>query len=87
MNIQTERLDDHTARLTVAIEPKQWESAKKDSARELSKRYRIPGFRKGKAPYKVMVRYIGEAPIIEDAMERLGNDVYREALEQSDVEP
>lgn len=87
LNIQTERLDNHTARFTVEVEPKQWEDAKKESARELSKRYRIPGFRKGKAPYKVMVRYIGEAPIVEDAMEKLGNNVYREVLDQTELEP
>lgn len=87
MNIQTERLENHTARLTVAVDAQQWEDAKEESARQLSKRYKIPGFRKGKAPYRIIEKYLGEAPIIEDAMERLGNQVYRVALEQSDVKP
>lgn len=87
LNIQTERLENHTARFTVEIELNKWEQAKKKAARELSKRYRIPGFRKGKAPYKIVVRHIGEEPIVEDAMEKLGNDVYKNALEQSEFEP
>jgi trigger factor len=82
LNIQTEHLENHTARFTVAVGNERFDKAKKQAARKLSKQYRIPGFRKGKAPYKVMVRYIGEAPIIEEAMEDLGNKVYREALDE-----
>lgn len=87
MNIQTEQLDNHRARLTVEIEPKRWEDAKLKAARQLSKRVNIPGFRKGKAPYRILVNYIGEAPIIEQAMEDLGNKVYKDALDQSEVKP
>lgn len=87
MNVQTERLDDHTARLTVEIESERWQAAKERAARKLSKRYRIPGFRKGKAPYGVIVRYVGEPSIVEDAIELLGNEVYRDALDASEVKP
>ncbi|MEL7434055.1 MAG: trigger factor [Chloroflexota bacterium] len=87
MNIQTERLDNHTARFTVEIEPKQWDDAKKAAAREISKQINVKGFRKGKAPYSVVVRRVGEGVIIEEAMEQLGNDVYREVINNAEVEP
>lgn len=87
MNIQTERLDNHTIRLTVEIGVERMEKAKQQSAKNLSKRYRIPGFRPGKAPYKMIVNYVGEASIIEDAIEALSNDVYRDALKQVTVMP
>jgi len=87
LNVKTERLDDHTARLTVEIESERWQAAKERAARKLSKRYRIPGFRKGKAPYGVIVRYVGEPSIVEDAIELLGNEVYRDALDASEVKP
>lgn len=87
MNIQTERLENHTARFTVEVEPSQWEQAKKDAAKEISKQIRVKGFRKGKAPYKMVVRTVGEALIIEEAMEKLGNDVYREVIENAEYEP
>jgi len=87
LEIQTERLENHTARFTVNIDADQFEKAKKQSARKLSKRYNIPGFRKGKAPYRVVANYLGEAPIIEDAMETLGNEIYKKALDESDIEP
>jgi trigger factor len=47
----------------------------------------IPGFRKGKVPYKILLNYIGEGAILEDALEVLGNDIYKEALDQSGVDP
>ncbi len=87
MNVQVERLENHTARLTVAVDSERWEAALKQAAQELSKRYRIPGFRKGKAPYKVVKRYLGEAAIVEDTVEKLGNEIYPEALDEAAVTP
>jgi trigger factor len=87
LNVQFETLENHIAQLTVAIEMEQLEKAKKQAARKLARRVNIPGFRKGKAPYRVLVGYIGEAPIIEEAVEELGQNVYKQALEESKVEP
>ncbi|MBL8116001.1 MAG: trigger factor [Anaerolineae bacterium] len=87
MNIQTERLENHTARFTVSLENDRLERAKQEAARKLSKRVNIPGFRKGKAPYKILLQYLGEGAILEDAIEILGNDVYKSALDESGVEP
>lgn len=87
MNVQTERLENHTARLTVEIAPEQLEQAKQKAARDLSKRYRIPGFRPGKAPYKVLVGYVGEATVLESAVEALGDSIYKQALTESAVKP
>lgn len=87
MNIQTERLENHTARLTVSIEAEQLERAKKEAARKLSQRLNIPGFRKGKVPYHILLQFVGEGAIIEDALEILGNDVYKNALDEAGVDP
>ncbi len=87
MNIQTERLDNHTARFTVEVEDTKWEGAKKEAAREISKQIRVKGFRKGKAPYGVVVRNVGEGVIIEEAMEKLGNEIYREVIETTEHQP
>jgi trigger factor len=87
LNIQTERLENHVARLTVAVEGNQWEQAKQKAARQLSQRYRIPGFRKGKAPYNVVLRFIGEPSIVEAAIESLGNEIYKDVLKEADINP
>lgn len=87
MNIQTERLENHTARFTVEVDNERLEKAKRTAAGRLAKRVNIPGFRKGKAPYKVLVSYLGEGAILEDAVEVLGNEIYKDALDQSEIEP
>ncbi|GAB1421079.1 trigger factor [Anaerolineales bacterium] len=87
MDLQTERLENHSMRMTVDIDMDQLESAKRKAAKELSKKVNIPGFRKGKVPYNIVLRYFGEAGILEDAIEILGNDLYKQALDESGVDP
>lgn len=87
MKTQTERLDNHTARLTVDVEPERLENAKVSAAKQLSKRLNIPGFRKGKAPYRIILNYVGEGALLEEAVEALGNEVYQQALDEAGIEP
>lgn len=87
MNIQTEKLENHTARLTVEVEAEHLEQAKQAAAARLARRVNIPGFRKGRAPYRVLVSYLGEGPILEEAVEKLGSDIYKDALSQAAIEP
>ena len=87
MKLQTERLDNHIAQMTVGIDEQEFQKAKKSAARRLSKRVNIPGFRKGKAPYRIISNYIGEAAIIEEAVDVLGNNLYKNALEEAELNP
>lgn len=87
MNLQTERIENHRAQLTIEIEEERLETAKQKAARQISQRVRIKGFRKGKAPYRLVAQYVGEAAIIEEAVESLGDDIYKQALQESEVTP
>ena len=87
LNLQTERIENHRAQLTIEIEEDQLESAKQKAARQISQRVRIKGFRKGKAPYRLVAQYVGEAAILEEAVESLGDNLYKQALEESEVTP
>jgi trigger factor len=73
--------------MTVAVDADRLEKAKQKAAAQLSRRVNIPGFRKGKAPYRILLNYLGEAAILEDAIEILGNEIYKEALEESKLDP
>lgn len=87
MNVQTEQLENHKLRLTVRVEEQRLEDAKRKAAKRIARQVRIPGFRKGKAPYAVLVRHGFEAQIVNDAIEDLSQSIYRETLEQAQVEP
>jgi trigger factor len=87
LNIQTEQLQNHTARMVVEFDIERLAQAKKTAAQKISKSVNIPGFRKGKAPYNIIAKYVGEAAIIDDAMELISNDIYKEALGESGLDP
>jgi trigger factor len=87
LNIQTERLEDQTARVTVEIDSQRLDTAKQKAAQQISRKVNIPGFRKGKVPYRVLVNYVGEPAITEEAVELLGQEVYREMLPQTGLDP
>lgn len=87
LKIDTQLLEDHQAKLTVEIEPELLENAKRRAARKLANRVKIPGFRPGKAPYNVVERYVGQATILEDALEILVDDMYPKVIEESGIKP
>ena len=87
MNITTERIENHRVRLTVEIETEVLEDAKRKAARKISRHVRIKGFRKGKAPYRLVAQAVGEGAILEEAVDTLGEDLYKKALEESEIVP
>ena len=87
MNLTTERIENHRAQLTVEIETEELEDAKRTAARKISRQVRIKGFRKGKAPYRLVAQTVGEGAILEEAVETLGDNLYKQALEESQVAP
>ena len=87
MNLQTEIQEKRVAQLKVEVESDVLDRAKRTAARTLAKRVNIPGFRKGKAPYDIIARYLGEGAILDEAIDELGPKVYREAIEEADLDP
>ena len=87
MNLQTERIEKHKAQFTIEIESDQLDEAKRQAARKISRQVRIKGFRKGKAPYRLVAQYVGEGAILEEALEALGDNLYKRALEESEIVP
>lgn len=87
LNIQTEHLENHTVRLTVEVDEERLQRAMARAAREISRKGRIPGFRPGKAPLNVVMNLYGREYVLSEALDSLGNEIYREALEQAEIEP
>lgn len=87
MKIEQKPLETCEVQLVVEVDEERVEKAKRAAARRLSQKYNIPGFRKGKAPYEIVVRNFGEGAILEEALDELGQDVYRAALDEAKIEP
>ena len=73
--------------MVVELDTNRFNKAKQTAAQRLSKRLNIPGFRKGKAPYRIVANYVGEPAIIEDAVELLADEVYKTALDETALDP
>jgi trigger factor len=87
LKIETQPLEDHQVKLKVEADPAQLDDAKRRAARRIAKSTKIPGFRPGKAPYNIIERHVGEAAILEEAIELLVKDIYPKALEESGIQP
>ncbi len=87
MQIEKQLLDDHQIKLIVTVDEARVSAEMKKAARRIARHVRIPGFRKGKAPYHIIANYYGEEAILDEALEPLGQEVYREALDESEIMP
>lgn len=86
LKIETHPNEDRTLHMTVEVSEDRVKPALQAAAREISKRYPVRGFRPGKAPYEYVVREYGERAVYEAALEKLGQKVYAEALDQEKIE-
>jgi len=80
-----------TARSSVLLEielpPERLDRAVDLAIRHLSRRTRVPGFRPGKAPRPVLERMLGPAAVMDEAVEHLVSDAYRDALVEKEILP
>jgi trigger factor len=87
MKIQVEQKETCEALLTVEIDPPEVEAAMHKAAKRMSEKGNLPGFRKGKAPYSVVLNAYGEEAILDEALDTLGPETYRKALEEQAIDP
>lgn len=85
--VQVTHNDDHTVDVAVKLDQDSLQQALVKASRRLSKNYRIPGFRPGKAPYNVVESMLGRSTLISEVLDDVGDDMYRFGLEDTKIEP
>jgi len=63
------------------------EKAKRNAYKKLANRVNVPGFRKGKAPYEIGARFVGESRLLEEALDELMQKDLDEFLEKEKINP
>jgi trigger factor len=87
MNVTATPVAKSSIRLEVELPSERLDRAIDESVRHLSRRTRVPGFRPGKAPRPVLERVLGPGAVLEDAVEHLVQDAYRQALIDKEILP
>lgn len=86
MNVKVERLDHNEALITVEVEYSQFDAAINKVYNNKKGSISIQGFRKGKAPRKIIEKMYGEGVFYEDAANQVIRETYEEALDESKLE-
>jgi trigger factor len=87
LKVETQDLANRQLQMTVEVPAEKLEAAMRSAARRLATKTSIPGFRPGKAPYDVLLQRLGESAVFDEAIDTLGQQVYREALESTSLQP
>ena len=88
MKLTQKKIDDYNIELTVTVDAAEFSKAIKRSAKMLSERVNIRGFRKGSnIPIKILEAYVGQGAIINEASEMLLQSSTRQALGTLNLRP
>lgn len=73
--------------LEFELPPERLTRAIDQAVSRLSRQTRVPGFRPGKAPRFMLERMLGQTAILDDAVDHLVEDAFREAMKEQDIVP
>ncbi len=82
MSVKVEKKENNMATLTIEVSAQELEQALENAYQRSKGRITVPGFRKGKAPRKMIERVYGEGTFYEDAANELVPTAYRKAAEE-----
>lgn len=88
MKVKVENIKDkaNEVKLEITVEAQKFDEAIQNVYRKNSKYFNIPGFRKGKAPFKMVEKTYGIQIFYEDAFNEVAGEAYGKALEENKIE-
>jgi trigger factor len=87
MQVTTTSAPNSSVVLEIELPPERLNQAVDAAVRRLSRRTRVPGFRPGKAPRPMLERTLGPGVVLDEAVEHLVDDAYRQALVDQSILP
>lgn len=86
MSVKVEALEKSMAKLTIEASAEEFEAAVKKAYQKNKNKINVQGFRKGKAPRKVIEKMYGTGVFYEDAANIVIPEAYAQAAEESGLE-
>ncbi|MBQ9643623.1 MAG: trigger factor family protein, partial [Lachnospiraceae bacterium] len=82
MSVKVEKLDNNMAKLTIEVSFEEFDKAVNAVYNREKSRIAMPGFRKGKAPRKMIEQVYGAGVFYEDAANQVINAEYPKAARE-----
>ena len=80
-----EKKENSRVEIALSASKEEFDKALMASYNKNKKRFQVPGFRKGKVPYGLVVQYYGEGVLYEDAIDEIVNKAYPEVVKENDL--
>lgn len=87
MNVKVEALDQHKVALTIDVAAEDVQKGFKQAVARIASQINLKGFRKGKAPRKVLEMYIGQEGVASEAEDIVVNQALNAALREYKMVP
>ena len=87
MKVTVENGENQQVTLTIEVEAAEVSKATEKAVKRLGNRVNIPGFRKGKAPRKIIERNVGMEAIMQEAFDIVAPKAFADALEEQKIDP
>jgi trigger factor len=87
MKVSTENMENCQIALNIEAEASELDKSLDEAYHHLVNKVSIPGFRKGKAPRAVLVQHVGKKNLLEEALEHLIPQLYKQAIESQELDP
>lgn len=85
--VETQEDEKRQLAVTITFDEEYIKQVILSTTRRLSRQLRIPGFRPGKAPYRVVMSYFGEDAVREQVSEDLLEPVVSKVIEEHHIDP
>ena len=87
MKVTAEKIDNHQIVLEIEVPQADLKKAVDKAFTKLAAKVNIPGFRKGKAPRKVLEQRVGKEAILDEAFDLIAPEAFNTALDEQKIEP
>lgn len=87
MSLEVQKKENSTVSFDLVIDAKTFEAGMEEAYKKNVKKINVPGFRKGKAPRKLIEKMYGESAFYDDAVEAVFPEQYIKAIDEAKIEP
>lgn len=87
MKISVRNLEPTKVKLTITVDPEEFEPYMEAARKEIGEQINIPGFRKGHVPGRVVEQRVGFAAVAGEAVNNGVPELYSKALDEKKIRP